>query len=131
MFSPPADERELAGGHHPRPVADKHTEQLELDGGKRGGRGLTALVAAGIILLLVVSAVAQASPPRRRIVRRVAVGAGAFALLGAGVGAMAAWSSVRPLRRGLAEVSTLGTPGAAGAVATTSDRLESAQRDFA
>jgi hypothetical protein len=94
------------------------------------GRGQTALVAAGVLLLIGASALAQASRRRRRTVLRVVVGAGAFAVVGAVVGGVAAWGSVRPLRRGLASVSSLGAPRADGDVATTSTRLADAQRDF-
>ncbi len=95
------------------------------------GRGLTAVVAAVMLAPVVIDAFVHAAPRYRRIVTRAALAAGAFTVVGAGVGALAAYSSVEPLRRGLAAVTGVVSPGTGADVDATSSKLVDAGKDFA
>jgi hypothetical protein len=95
------------------------------------GVGMTALVAGCMLVPLAVVAVSRAAPRYRSIAVRVAMGAAAFAMVGAAVGALGAWLAVKPLRRGLTAVGSLAGTGASTDVAGTGTRLQNAGHDFA
>jgi hypothetical protein len=96
-----------------------------------GGRGATALVAVFMLVPLVVDALLNAPPEVRRTVRRAALAALGLAVLGAGVGALAAFTALDPLRRGVAAVGNLAGPGVGTEVDGTNTRLAEAGKDFA
>jgi hypothetical protein len=95
-----------------------------------GGRGLTALVAALILIPVAVSAIAALRRDDRRRILRVALVAGAFAVVGAVGGAVAAWSAVGPLRKGLSTATSSVAGGPGSSLGGTAAQLADAGRQF-
>lgn len=96
-----------------------------------GGRGLTALVGALVLLPLMVSAARTLERRQRRPLAKVALGVGAFCLVGAAAGAASAASAVGPLRRGLSVANEAVAATQTSKLEGTSTRLDAAGRDFA
>lgn len=95
-----------------------------------GGRGLSALVAALVLLPLMASAARTLERDHRRILLRLALGAGAFSLLGAIGGAAAAVSAVGPLRRGLSVANAAVSVTQTAELEGTASQLATAGREF-
>ncbi len=96
-----------------------------------GGRGLTALVAALILLPLFLAAVRVLDQRYRRLAFRAVLGAGAFAVVGGIVGAVAAATAVGPLRRGLSTATATIDATQAVELEATAAGLSRAGEDFA
>jgi hypothetical protein len=96
-----------------------------------GGRGQTALVAAAIMLCIFGAAIRWMSAEERRILKRVALGAGLFSVAGAVVAGLAAWSTVDSLRRGLDVASAAVSSDVGGDTESTATELAAAGKDFA
>ena len=95
-----------------------------------GGRGLTAVVAAVVLVPLLASAARSLEPAARRVLARVALAAGGFAIVGAIAGGVAAASAVGPLRRGLSTATATIDATSAAQLQTTATGLAEAGRDF-
>jgi hypothetical protein len=96
-----------------------------------GADGLTALAAAAILVPIFASAVAGLEPGERRLVRRTALGLGAFALVGAVGGGVAAALTADSLRAGLSVASAAVTTNPQSDLEGTAAQLASARSEFA